>query len=278
LAGIGGLVSKCEHLELLVLEACHGVDDQCLSLIAQHCHQLKDLSLYSETVSAKAVLGLIMRCHSLNKLHVQGNQQFQLVTLPDLAEDIYNELNHDATCRSSQLKSIKLISVGHTFVRLVTVLCSQLVSLSVDSCNLQDVSDVNSILVHCIETCSLLKTLDISTIANISDTFLAVICERALELRHLSVFFGQHVSNEMIGSVIQILPSLSTLTVGVTEQHCDEQFDFDDDFLVEIANRFHQETCYLRVFNMAPTSGEQLQFEFSFVPLKYMRCHCDIVS
>lgn len=104
-----------------------------------------------------------------------------------------------------------------------------------------------------------------------------MVCEHCVELRHFSLSIGPRgVSLELLADVVQILPSLASLTITVDDSvrnspgnSLQNSGDFDVDYLVDVANKFHRDSTYLRVFNLS-TSVQQ--YELSFVPLKYVGC------
>jgi len=51
-----------------------------------------------------------------------------------LAEETYNQLSDDVTCRASALKSLVLTSCSGDVVQLLTALCSQLLHLQFTDC------------------------------------------------------------------------------------------------------------------------------------------------
>jgi len=51
-----------------------------------------------------------------------------------LAEETYNQLSDDVTCRASALRSLVLTSCSSDVVQLLTALCSQLLHLQLTDC------------------------------------------------------------------------------------------------------------------------------------------------
>jgi len=140
-------------------------------------------------------------------------------------------------------------------------------------------------LSNVLDNCPQLHTLDISSLQSvISDSFLADVCERAVELRCLAIHLGpgkpegphkqeglcKLVSCDLLTAVVRACPSLAQLYLTIRSDG--GKTDTADaelvDTVVDAVRQYHGGHCHRR--DVCLLSGNCHQIQLSFTPLKLL--------
>lgn len=265
--GIQKLQSGCQKLHSLTLYDCSQIDDHCMEILAQF-PVLRSLVLVDCTrLTPKAIVNFIIKTPDLKVFTLYCCSKAFYADVAPLAEEVYNTLSGEMRgFRLNALQNLSVRGIGGGFLRLLTVLCSQITSLDLREASLVTSED----LIEVLGTCERLKTLDLSAVAiTLTEEFLHAVCQHALELCHLELGSGaRKLTHEAIGDVIKIAPSLASISLDVTGTSIDEQY------LVRMAERFHGGKCHLNTETQDTSGGQERMpqkiIELQFTPLKYL--------
>lgn len=265
--GVSKLQIGCRRLHSVMLYNCGLVDDQCMEVLAQFSALRSLVLIDCQKVTPKGVVSLIVKNPDLKALTLYCSSKSFYADVAPLAEEVYNTLSGEMRgFRLNGLQNLCVRGVGGGFLRLLTVLCSQVTSLDLREACLVTSEDLIEVLM----TCERLKTLDLSSVAvTLTEEFLHAVCQHALELSHLILGNGvRKLTQEVLGDVIKIAPSLASITMNVGGTNIDEQY------LVRMAQRFHGGKCHLSTDAQDVSGGGQERVpqkvvELQFTPLKY---------
>jgi len=140
-------------------------------------------------------------------------------------------------------------------------------------------------LSNLLDNCPQLHTLDVSSLQSaVTDSFLADVCEKAIELRCLGLYLGPHkplgprktvgpakpISSDLLTAVVRVCPSLAQLWLTVsTEGGKMSTADGDVvDMVVEAVRQDHAGLCNRR--DVSLSSGSCHQIQLTFTPLKLL--------
>jgi len=117
------------------------------------------------------------------------------------------------------------------------------------------------------DNCPQLRTLDVSHLQSvITDSLLADVCDKAVELRRLSVHVSPHKqpSTELLTAVVRVCPSLAQLSMTLPT----DSVRSDDvvDTVVDAVRQYHGGLCHRH--DVISTACHQVQL--TFTPLKLL--------
>ena len=146
---------------------------------------------------------------------------------------------------------------------------------------LQGFSSWAETLSNVLDNCPQLHTLDVSSLQSpITDSFLADLCDRALELRHLGIYVGpvgshRPVGCELLVAVVRVCPSLAQLWLAVpadSGKFGPAEVDVVDT-VVDAVRQYHGGLCHRR--DVSLSSGNCHQIQLTFTPLKLVGAVAD---
>ena len=139
---------------------------------------------------------------------------------------------------------------------------------------LQEGSDWTETLSSVLDNCPQLRTLDVSSVEwSVSESLVAELCERAVELRHLSLSVNTSVvSSDVLTALVRVCPSLCRLSLTCSAP-ADDSVDALAAALVDAVKQHHAGVCHRRdviVNTAADTFCQRRQLQLSFTPLKLL--------
>jgi len=98
----------------------------------------------------------------------------------------------------------------------------------------------------------------------VSDSFLAAVCDKGVELRRLSIYPGGPVSAELLCAIVRVCPSLSELSLTRSDRVDDDLVDL----VVDAVRQYHGGKFHRR--DVSLTSENSHQIQLTFTPLKLL--------
>ena len=263
--GLSNLVDGCRNLQGLMLFECPGIDDRALQVI-QGFNFLKAMVLVNCNVSPKGIIDSILVAPNLQRLTLYSNGNAFQGNMEQLTEDTFCKLECDGgEFRPNVMKRLTLRGIGGDFLQLLTVLCPTLHTLDIRDAVSVSVPAINMVL----RNCEYLRTLDISSIPLLDDTFIASLIVNADNLKRLSLGNAiKHVDIEALGNVLSTHPSLSMVAMDTHDAAVDEE-----NFLYML-KRSHNGKAFLHVDPESRKKDEPRTYrlvEYHCTPIKYLR-------
>jgi len=283
-------LQRIDSIINLTLNNCALICDESLNSIS-HMPALRSLTLVNcRRITPKGVTNVILEAPHLMSLTLGCNSELFYGDVATVAEHAYDALSCTVSgCLVlSDLQSLSVSGVGGGFIRLVTVLCSNITTLDIRPD--LEIRPTGGIfvgdLVEVLTVCRKLKSLDLSGIS-LSDEFLYSICEHSDELRHLAMRDAtDKLSLTALSDVIRLAPSLASLHIDLLSNASQDnlksdiqstKINIEDGELEEIVKKYHGGRVHLEVeMNIAEKSMlSQPRFtrryvELSFTPLKFL--------
>lgn len=202
---------------------------------------------------------------SLHRLTLYTHNSAFLGRVDQLADDTFCKIDcDDGQFRPNAISRLTVRGVGGDLLQLLTVLCPNLETLDVRDGVSVSVGDVNTVL----RNCELLRTLDISSVRLLDDTFVASLIVNALSLRRLALGPAvRHLDVEALANVLSAHPSLAAISMDTQDAAVDEEQ------LLYVLKRSHNGKAFLHVDPECRKSSAPRSFrfvEYHCTPTKYL--------
>ena len=94
------------------------------------------------------------------------------------------------------------------------------------------------------------------------------VCDKAVELRRLSIYAGAAGCSELLCAVVRVCPSLAELHITRPAANIDRLESDPVDVVVDVVRQYHGGTCHRRDVSLLSDNSHQIQL--SFTPLKLL--------